>query len=457
MKKHLYFAFVAAGMLCACSSSDDVVDAGGNVPGVDENGRPEISIGVGSSQVTTRGLGSVGANHNDLTGHHQWDGQSVYVYMFNKPETGEDGTVSKQFDPAKDNGISIYENAEFMTPTGTDKGVARHKATGWKAGDNYKVSYYPLSGAFDFWGYYIDDKTVTPTITTETDTDPATITVPFTIDGSNDIMAASTKDPDALPEGITAKDLYSAKAARSDVQPNLYFEHKLTRFTFNAYAYPQFAKKDANDKDNPDAVRINAIRVYSRTTGKLVAKYDADNKIVTNVEFDEGEPTALSLKERVKKNVTDSGDENQTKEVDDYTTELKDLFDDPATGAADKGIDLPGTAADAVKIGEALLVQPNQDKYRIEVVVQQNLVTEEDAEGNPIEDTREYVTRTIGENADLFIANAKDGEGKDVTFDAGKSYDVTLKVYGLSRIEITVSLAPWEEGGKVEIDPGTTE
>ena len=44
-------------------------------------------------------------------------------------------------------------------------------------------------------------------------------------------------------------------------------------------------------------------------------------------------------------------------------------------------------------------------------------------------------------------------EGGLTTFEAGKTYDVTIIVYGMEQIEVTAELKDWEEGGSVVIDP----
>ena len=38
-------------------------------------------------------------------------------------------------------------------------------------------------------------------------------------------------------------------------------------------------------------------------------------------------------------------------------------------------------------------------------------------------------------------------------FEAGKSYKVTIKIYGLEKVEITASLQGWEDGGNIVVDP----
>ena len=85
MKKHLFIAFAAAGLLASCSSNDDDFNApGGNQSGINENEPAEILIGVGAqASVATRGTGSVGATHNTIDANN-WAKQIVNVVMFNR-------------------------------------------------------------------------------------------------------------------------------------------------------------------------------------------------------------------------------------------------------------------------------------------------------------------------------------------------------------------------------------
>lgn len=40
-----------------------------------------------------------------------------------------------------------------------------------------------------------------------------------------------------------------------------------------------------------------------------------------------------------------------------------------------------------------------------------------------------------------------------VAFEAGKSYKINIVIYSLEEIVITTELKPWEDGGKVDVDP----
>lgn len=168
MKKHLFIAFAAAGLLASCSSNDDDFNApGGNQPGINENDPVEILLGVGTkANVTTKGTGSVGADHNELTSLNLWNNELVNVYMFNQ------GT----FDLASGDEGVIFDNATFLTPAGAVSGQARHmdkviSDPSWDySTDGYKRNYYPMNGNFDFWAYRVDDANQKPTVTVNTNT-----------------------------------------------------------------------------------------------------------------------------------------------------------------------------------------------------------------------------------------------------------------------------------------------
>ena len=161
MKKHLFFAFAAAAVLASCSSHDDFDNYSAGTPQapVDDNSPQEILLGVGAqANVATRGTGTVGGDHNDIL-TNEWRNQRINVYMFNKYEVDAEGTATTAFELAKDaDGAEIYKNALFMTPNGETSGAARHIDN--PAADpivDYKRSYYPMNGNFDFWAYRLDD------------------------------------------------------------------------------------------------------------------------------------------------------------------------------------------------------------------------------------------------------------------------------------------------------------
>ena len=313
------------------------------------------------------------------------------------------------------------------------------------------------------------------------------VTVPFTIDGTQDVLSASTyltaadtmalaknntlttRDPqtgllvlesaDSATYANYAGSLYSAKTARQKVQPNLLFKHMLTRFTFNAAAMqPNFAK------DGDDEIRIKDIKIYSRTKGKLVATYDSiagagntpgqDSVIVckldTTTENSQNPYVGLSLKKR------DAGATES-----DYLVDLTKGTQTSVGTLTAEGI--PVVYRDETEwtaLGEALLVMPNDSVYEMDITIEQTVYGREDVDGNGIAGTQKIEKRTIKGlkiNANEVLKGAhaaSDGVNAGIQkFAAGNSYNVRVQVYGLSKIEVKTTLEPWVDGGHVDIDP----
>ena len=572
MKKHLFIAFAAAGLLASCSSNDDDFNApGGNQSGINENEPVEILLGVGTkANVTTKGTGSVGADHNELNALNLWNHELVNVYMFDQ------GT----FDLASGDEGVIFDNALFRTPTNTASGQARHMDKGdvdadtWDYDtDGYKRNYYPMNGNFDFWAYRVDDANQKPQTTngdtiyaytttpkkgyavltkdgsadssavfTSAATDaeinvetnckakadfvgddsttytkivfvketftPAAmtalvpevtddkVTVPFSIDGSQDILAASTVlsddekaklcgstnfatlkvdaanyngstdvtfDPEHLvSESAAAKawanyrqSVYSAKVARKGIQPNLSFKHMLTRLTFDAKAMiDEFAKGEDSE------VRIKSIRVKSMTEGKLVATYDSlpvdtpeTAPIVTALETTSNDYSWLELKARthVDSDAPAYTDHNKPLvslvEADSAVVPTRITDTDYYTA----GIPIAAPDGTATEIGEALLVIPEADGiYELEIEIEQTIAGRELENGNAISKYKQIKTGTI-KNLKIYVPGYT--ETPATPFEAGKSYKVSLQVYGMTEIKVFTTLEKWADGGEIDINP----
>ena len=311
------------------------------------------------------------------------------------------------------------------------------------------------------------------------------VTVPFKIDGTQDVLAASTyltaadtmalaknagltrdaqtgalvlEGTDATTYASYAGSLYSAKTARQSVQPNLLFKHMLTRFTFNAAAMqPNFAQ------GGDDEIRIKDIKIYSRTNGKLIATYakvdgnvEGQDSVITCVldtttENSLNNPyVGLSLKKRAT-GATES----------DYLVDLIEGTETSVGSLTTKGIPVVyRDVTDWTALGEALLVMPDEEVYVMDITIEQTVYGREDVNGAGIDGTQEIKEATIKglkiyANEVLKGAHAAtDGENAGIQkFAAGNSYNVRVQVYGLSKIEVHTTLEPWVDGGHVDIDP----
>jgi hypothetical protein len=246
MKKYLFIALAAAGMLTSCSTDDTVANER-------TNGEELVPIKIGMGNIVTnvtRGTGTVGVDPTDPSViNNLWNGELVNITMFNKGLL----TLAQAGNPAAD----IFFNEEFKTPTGADGTAADDYA---KPTDN-EVRYYPTTGEFDFYGFRLDDAGNPLTAAVNGDA----YTVDFDIDGTQDLLAAKSTP--------AAGDGYSAKASRNGVDPQLKFKHLLSRLTFevkaaNANAAGTLDKdQDGNADGNP--VVITGITVKSKHQGTL--------------------------------------------------------------------------------------------------------------------------------------------------------------------------------------------
>lgn len=415
-------AVASLGLLASCSSDDDL-STGGN----GKDGLQQIKIGMGvQANVATRGTGTVGAVGAE---NNKWAGQAVNVYMLDK------GTL----DLAKFGGVPIYENTVLTTPTDNASGIATELVGGVA---QYK--YYPTTKtAFDFWGYRLDDADVTAAGDQDGSATAAAIEnnkfvpyissdsllIGFKIDGTQDIMAGkAVPTVEEIAKCGGEDNIYSAFAARREVQPNIKFEHLLSRLNFQVL---DGKKTETTDPDK--AVKVTGITVKSKATGKLVIAYkgaaafeNVSDQLIVDNDADSVKDAALLKELKVMKRADGAA----------LTDKLVDLT--PVTPKWNNGM------AMATQVGEALLAIP-ADKYEITINLKQKVQVKGD-KGTPQEGDFEEKEYTY--EADLTnTVNPEKG------FEPGYSYNVTITVYGLSEIVITTTLTPWKDGGNIEMNP----
>ena len=260
MNKKFYLALVATAALFASCSSDQIAEA----PNLDVDDSQPVKIGFAIGNVTagvtrTTGSGAVGVSADGTSLSEKWKGQSFNVFMLEK------GTVTLAQD---ENGDAIYDNKKLTTTESTPASGIYDVAYEYDVdGTTILYTYYPggalANKVYDFWAYRTDGAEKLPYAVDATE---KTITVPFEIDGSQDVMYATTA-PSAT--SLSADKIYTAYSARRGVQPTFSFKHGLTRLTFKAIA---------NDAKmvNEENVKITGIEVRSKKTGALlVGKVDA--------------------------------------------------------------------------------------------------------------------------------------------------------------------------------------
>ena len=409
-----FFALAAAGMLTACSNDDTL---GGN-----ENvSEQQIRLGVASSKVQTRGTGTVGGMTD---AENVWAGQTLWVYMLQKGSMDLAYYKTPADAAAAAVGTAVFDNKEFKAPN-----TAASTVSGLATTADGAIAYYPVSGNYDFWGYRVDDAVAgTPDVKLVDDTDTEVEAnaatkrvVAIKINGSQDIMAGkATPSTDEVAKlGNYADNFYSAYAARKGVQPNITFNHLLTRFTFEVRAGSK-ATAGAGASGNTEAVRVQGISVESLTDGKLTVAYTGPTKEAADLLTFTGAASPLKLQQRS----TTAADNNDP---------LVALEEVALTWPADAN----ATVGDVLPVGEALLVAPGQTEYPLTIALAQKVKKNTTAADKEDMDLEQKATIKM------------DGVKK---FEPGKSYKVTITVYGLEEIEVTATLVPWVDGGSIDID-----
>lgn len=401
-------------MLTACSNEDTL---GGN--GEQNVSEQQIRLGVASSKVQTRGTGTVGGMTD---AENVWAGQTLWVYMLQK------GSMDLAYYKAPAVGgvatpdVEVFNNKKFTAPD-----AANNTKSGLATTADGTIAYYPVSGNYDFWGYRVDDAAgATPVVKTVDDTGAeveANVAtkrvVDIEIDGSQDIMAgkAVPSTDEVTKLGNYADNFYSAYAARKGVQPNITFNHLLTRFTFEVRAGSK-ATAGLPAGGNTDAVKVTGVSVDSKTTGTLTVAYTGATKEAAELLTFTGDASALTLKQR------DAA-------LADNNAPLVALEPVSLTWTDDAA-----TIGDVIKVGEALLVAPGETEYPLTISLSQDVLEQL---------TGAKVTKPLEQKATIKMDGVK-------AFEPGKSYKVTITVYGLQEIEVTATLVPWADGGSIDID-----
>ena len=475
----IIIALAAAGMLTACSAGDDITggnntanDNSNTIDGYDKADLTPISLGISSPiSTTTRSTGTVGGTTTET---NKWNGQTLWLFMTYKQ--GQDvtkygnGVMPAVFYDANgtaSTAITLFNNRKMTAPASTvEESVTLANGTG-KAitcADG-SINYYPMTGTFNFFGYHVDDAA---TIDTGTDNVPTVkyrtsataeanstaeatiITVPVTIDGSQDLMVGTTtaNDPDkladtSLSDNVKSK-FYSAYSARKNVHPILTFQHALSRFTFQVVAGDRTSAGLAEYKDKTKGAdggyeelkttpaKVTGIYLNSNTVNELVIA-DPLNQVTGDFLTTWSIPKDLALKEL-----------KDGKTQDLTATKLE--WDTTVSPEAGK----------AVSVGDALMLEPGKSSYEGYVTVEQWVKTKTADGEKPAEDDKvdgqEYSgTWTKVTHRFPFTVTIP---ATDDTAKAGTSYNVKIWVYGLTELKVYVTAVPnqWISGGDIEVN-----
>ena len=453
MRKTLLTAgAISLMMLGSCSSGDDAAtiiqpltqqteDPEDHLfDDIPDDGEPQV-ISIRSTTTdavsVTKGTGTAGAEEVD----YKWQFEDIYVLMTTEEALYQDDiakgwgyttiNLPSSAMPSLGKGYQ-FDNSFWCRPEADSEGnyVINYTKDVRARG---AMRYYPTEGKSHFFAYYADDASVStdengsPKLSDDNSTAPTKKTLAFHIDGSQDLLSGyATADY----RGTTVRK-FDAKSARAGVVPVLGMDHMLTRFRFF------LTTSDLNNTGDSEAfgvegkssaVTIEAIKVVSHSKGTMVvackdlADYpSADNRIT----WDEGTTELLYLQQL-------SG---TAADIDNGKQPLIPLV--PVTMTKDEFWSETDHRYVPQRIGESILVEPNQTEYELYLYTSQTLNVSGPAENPP------YVKK---ERVDLTIKSS------DIPkFLRGYSYDVTIHVNSYQEAKLQIELQKWETGGGIVI------
>ena len=337
-----------------------------------------------------------------------WDGsQKLYIFGY----------------PLDANGLSDIENpkidqvaANSPSGTGATNDGVRDPIEVLDANNNNAHYYYSTGKVYNFFGYYVGDATTNGTTAAAgaaaANAGNTAVELPIVIDGSQDIMVATTdKFADYIAAGATVSldKVYSDVSARNDVVPDLIFKHQLSQFEFQTIyggATP--------GNYNTIAIKSLTLDSYNKGTLTVAAADPNDIGFAADMSIDR---VPLTLKGF------------------DYTATIADWNTNAFPGDGN-------TPSDYAVLGTEIMAIPEGDTNTPANYTLHLTLVQKDANNNLTEATVDLpIDFTKLENATAQYA------------EAGKKYVVKITIYSLEEINITVSLEAWEDGGETAIDP----
>ena len=362
MNKKFYFGLaLTAGLFASCSSDDLVGESASSQAFIDNGAPAKIEIGLTPGYEITRGTGRVGdatsAENAQWAGQEfhvlmlekgtmlgarttptdastaifkgapftatgsnvfaldddavfypvvKQDGTSTGVYDFwgyrlddaatTNPETfnGYDAAAAAASPATCDATVDYADATAYATAKGTEAEeiVADQAAAEASAAEKTTIgTYFYRTSANDAW-WSID---VTAPATAAAGNQ---ITVPFEIDGTQDLMVAATTPSATYDENY----LYSAKSSRNGIKPTMAFKHLLTSLTFKvkpkSFDISDKATNPTSSAQWKPGYQIANIQVKSKATGELIVAYtgatEPAERIIWGAAQDWATPTTLT-------------------------------------------------------------------------------------------------------------------------------------------------------------------
>lgn len=374
------------------------------IPGVEQGAEDlvPVSLGLNMSQAdvsVTRGTGTVGGTTD---AENVWNYENLYILMTTSDANAlEDANAGWGFTSVKGDILKEqFDNSFFARPEQVDRNGVPVWTLNYQCDPNEgnNLKYYPTQGASDFFAYHVDDAATAvdakgnPEIKMENEA----ITVDFTMDGSQDLLAGKA-DVTVIPAELGTG--FSAKTARANIIPNLKMNHMLSRLTFTL----------KNGNSQTSGVTVKSVSVESKYKGSMYVAYK--NEPAELMTWNDAY-TKLYLKEKM----DPSAPGYFANSISDGKCPLVTFTPIVMDGAND------------VNVGEAMFICPGDTKYKLNIEVEY-LIT--------INGTPDVEKKNIEVN---FVH-----PDKTSAFEAGKSYHLNVTIYGLETITVDAQLEKWVE------------
>lgn len=476
MKKQFFYAALAIGMMSSCSSNDL---PGNQQPENPEDERVAIELGVSplNAVVTTRstGTGFVGNAENGEAA--KWDKQPLNILMVKKVAEGTN--LFKATDNGQDDGDYIFEGLEFSAPVeAKNNATSDGKHEGKITNDAGAVRYYPLTGAYDFFGWHFDKADATPAegSLAQNDLGAENLKYTVTIDGTQDIMIGKATLTEgqrnlinndlgnvaSLDEAI--KRAYSSWTARRDVHPIITFNHLLARLDFNAIVGQNLDETGQYIAVTQTAIGENYTDKYTTENG-----YPQPTSQLVNGETKDAIENGIYIKEIKVLNPVQTFDvtvastkdenlkiDNQQPATDGTSFVLMqkgEVVPDGYAGTTEMVELVPVNAGyqkdNTEKVGNGIMIVPGANEFKMSVTLMQYVPVIKQEDQTPGETPEAVDCYEWKEQEMTTTVKLQD----DKKFEAGRFYTIKITVYGFQKIEVHAELAAWKPGESIDSNP----
>lgn len=359
-----------------------------------------------SSSVDVKGQGAL----------DNWNGnQEIFIYAIAREGENAAASLDRDLDFGGDgiliNNVKAYSNPHVVETPGDPQEIELYFNEDTTP---MELFYYDEDRRYEFFGYYVDDAATA----LDGNGKPApvvgesAITLPVTIDGSQDLMLATAhKEDDNLGIGINENRMYSAYSARKGIHPNLQFDHQLARFDVRVQSGDFKTKPDLSAK-----LTLAKVTVDSHYDGTL---YIANKQYRDN-------PPYLKVDESTSKPL------DIWRPKDGVLSPLDETHNFKLVEGEGENMTAPLLNAGTV------MVMPGQQKYKIYIGMLQD----------------EYSSGMVEYTSEIDFSHVVAAEGlePDTEAVAGHQYYIDVIVYGLQGVEVLVSMTKWTEAGSFILD-----